>query len=293
MIEYLQLAGAITCSSLLHIIGAFYNRKTQGKRNTNAVYNMVYGIAVFLGWSVLFIVDFSFDAGVLPYSLAFAAFYALANVGLISALKTGSALLTSLLCHLSLIAVSIWGFFFWGEPFTTLIAIGLTLVVIAVFLCLYTGGKKDAEAKTKFSWKWVIYVSMAFFGNAGCTIVQRQQQRAFAYQHGNMLMFFATLCSALVFVAMWLKTDKRDTVELIKTKGYMPTVSGIANALMNVFVILLASASLSASLVFPAMSVGALALTTLFSVLALKERLRWWQWLGIVLGAVAIVTLSI
>ena len=293
MIEYLQLAGATLCSALLHTVGAFYNRKAHGKKNTNALYNMIYGVAVFLGWSVLFITDYSFDVKVLPYSLAFGIFYVLANWGLISALKTGSALLTSLLCHLSLIAVSIWGFLFWDEPFTALVAIGLALVAVAIFLCLYTGKPDKTVQKTKFSWKWLVYVALAFFGNAGCTIVQRQQQRVFSYQHGNMLMFFATLCSALVFVAMWLKTDKQDTRILIKSSGYLPAVAGLANIAMNLLVILLASASLSASLVFPAMSVGALALTTLFSVVALKERLHWWQWLGIVLGAVAIVALSV
>lgn len=293
MIEYFQLVGATVCSAMMSIVGSFYNRKTQGKNNTNAVYSMVLCLVAFVCWGALWLTDLSFNARVLPYSLAFAAFYIVAIWGKIAALRSGSPLITSLLCQLSLIAVSVWGFFFWNEPFTPLVAVGLCLVVCSIFLCLYTGKTDKNTEKTKFSWKWLVFVALAFFGNAGCTIVQRHQQKAFAYQYGNMLMFFALLCASVAFVAAWLKSDKKDTVTILKKSGYLPAITGVANVLLNVFVILLASASLSASLVFPTMSVGALALTTLFSVFALKERLRWWQWLGIAVGALAIVLLSI
>ena len=293
MIEYLHLAGATVCSAMMRIVGAFYNRKTQGKSNTNAVYSMALSFVAFVCWGVLWLTDFSFDARVLPYSLGFAVFYGAAIWGKVAAFKTGSPLITSFLCQLSLIAVSIWGFFFWNEPFTPLVAIGFCLVVCSIFLCLYSGKTDKNAEKTKFSWKWLLFVAMSFFGNAACTIVQREQQKSFDYAHGNMLMFFALLCVTVAFFALWLKTDKKDTGVILKTNGYLPAVTGVANVLLNVFVILLANASLSASLVFPTMSVGALALTTLFSVLALKERLRWWQWLGIALGAVASITLSV
>lgn len=293
MLEYFQLFGATAGTAAVSVVCALYNRRTGDKKNATAVYNLLIGIAVFIGWMVLFVTDFSFDTGVFPYVVLFASCYLTCTVGLINALKTGSVLITSLLCQLSLIAVSIWGFFFWDEPFTPLVAVGLVLVCIAIFLCLYTGKTERDEKEVKFSWKWLAFVCMAFFGNAGCTISQREQQMAFGYQHGNMLMAFATLFATLGFTVMWLKTDKKDTVAILKSNGYLPVISGIVNVFSNLLVIILASSTLSASLVFPTIAIGALALTTLFSVFAFKERLYFWQWLGIVFGAVAILLLSV
>lgn len=293
MIEYLQLIGATVCSAMMSIVGAFYARKTQGKSNTNAVYSLVLCTVAFACWSIAWLVDFSFDARVLPYALAFAVFYCTAIWGKVAAFRVGPMLITSFLCQLSLIAVSIYGFFFWGEAFTPLIGLGFVLVILSIALCLYKGKSNKSADKKSFSWKWLLCVAASFFGNAICSIVQREQQIAFDYAYGNALMFFALLCAVVIFFVVWLKTDKKDTVVLLKTNGYLPVIAGVGNVFMNVCVILLASATLSASLVFPTMSVGALALTTLFSLFAFKERLRWWQWLGILLGAIAIVILSI
>ena len=67
---------------------------------------------------------------------------------------------------------------FWGADFTPCVGVGLVLVAIALFLCIYKGKEKQAEKK-KFSLKWIIFSLIAFFGNAGCTIVQKTQQLNF------------------------------------------------------------------------------------------------------------------
>ena len=37
----------------------------------------------------------------------------------------------------------------------------------------------------------------------------------------------------------------------------------------------------------------ALSVTTVFSVLIFKEKMKWWRWCGVAVGAVAVVLLSI
>ena len=139
---YLYLISSVFFMSSSSVFGAFYNRKSAGKKDAPALYSFIYLFTVFLGWAVLFAITPSFEWKVLPYSLAFGAFYTVCQIGNINALKTGPTVLTSLMLQLSLIAVTAWGFFFWDSEFTWLVGVGLILVALALWLCLYTGKKK-------------------------------------------------------------------------------------------------------------------------------------------------------
>ena len=88
-------------------------------------------------------------------------------------------------------------------------------------------------------------------------------------------------------------SDKRDTKEIVKESGYFPFISGALNFALNLILIILASSALSPSLIYPVLAVGSLAITTVFSVFIFKEKMFWWQWIGVFLGAIAVVLLSI
>ena len=134
---------------------------------------------------------------------------------------------------------------------------------------------------------------LAFFGNAGCIIVQRAQQIVYNGQHSNMLMFFALLFSVVAYFFVYLRSDKTCSLQIIKTSWYAPVLSGVFNFLLNVFVILLVFTDLSPSLIYPVIGVGELAVVAIFSLFVFKEKMYWWQWVGVVVGAVATVLLSI
>ncbi len=291
MIEYVYLIISVLCVSSTGILGGYYSRRTTDKKDASALYGFVQLCAVFLLWCVLFAINPSFDVAVLPYSLAFAVFYAMGMIGRIFALKTGSVVVTSLIAQSSLLAVSIWGIIFWNAPFTWKVGVGLVLVAFALWLCLYTG-KKEGEANKKLSWKWLLFCLISFVGNTGCTITQRMQQTQFNGAHGNMLMLFATLCSAIVGFAVYAKSDKSDTRVLLKKEWYWPIGAAVGNVFLNVFVMLMAVSSLSPTLIYPTIAVGGLIITTCFSVLAFREKLKWWQWVGVAIGIIATAILS-
>lgn len=291
MIEYVYLIISVLCVSSTGILGGYYSRRTTDKKDASALYGFVQLCAVFLLWCVLFAINPSFDVAVLPYSLAFAVFYAMGMIGRIFALKTGSVVVTSLIAQSSLLAVSIWGIIFWSAPFTWKVGVGLVLVAFALWLCLYTG-KKEGEAHKKLSWKWLLFCLISFVGNTGCTITQRMQQTQFNGAHGNMLMLFATLCSAIVGFAVYAKSDKKDTKVLLKQEWYWPIGAAVGNVFLNVFVMLMAVSSLSPTLIYPTIAVGGLIITTCFSVLTFREKLKWWQWVGVAIGIIATAILS-
>ncbi|MBQ8283641.1 MAG: hypothetical protein IJX75_00965 [Clostridia bacterium] len=288
---YLYLVGAVLTMSSMNLLSGFFNRKNNEKKDPVALYNLIYILIVFAAWTIKFLLKPDFDAGVLWYSMAFGISFALATIGMTMGMKLGSVTLTSLMIQLSTIMATIWGFFFWNAKFTLLVALGLALVVVSMWLCLYKG--KEADKGVPITWKWFIFAMMGFLGNAGCTIIQRSQQIAYSGKYGDMLMMFAMTVAVAIFVFQYVRSDKTDTSTMLKTSSWIPALSGLSNVAMNVFVMLLATAPISSSIVYPVIAVGGLATVSLFSLFVFKEKLFWWQWLGIVVGAVAVALLSL
>ena len=271
------------------VFGKFFGRKNANIKDSSRLYNCLQLASVFTLWCILYIFNFSFDARVLPYCLLFAVCFTVCNIGIINSLRHGPMTLTSLFSSLSLILTTVWGFAFWDDEVTVVVAVGLVLVVTSIYLCLYTGKKEEK----KISLKWVLFILMAFFGNAGCSIVQRTQQMNFDGQHKYMLMTFATFLSALSCLIIYLKGSKTDTGDILKKSWYLPTMAGSCNVVLNLFVMFLASSPLSPSFIYPVIGVGGLMVVTLFSLFVFKEKLKWQQWVGIALGTIATVLLSI
>lgn len=287
--DYLYLIASVLFNSSAGILGGYYNRKNEGRRDTTAIYNLIQLASVFIGWVLIFLTDISFEIRVLPYALLFAAAFTGVMIGQLNALKTGPIALTSLMVQLSLIGTTVWGFFFWDSPVTVFVILGLILVALSLVLCLCSGKKEEH----KISLRWLFWVGLAFVSNAVCSITQRTQQMAFDGKHGSMLMVFATFFSLICCLVLYLRSDRSDSKVIFKSSWYFPSAAGFCNALLNLFIILLATSSISPSLVYPANSVGVLMITTLFSLFAFREKLSKRQWIGILLGAVATALLSI
>lgn len=284
---YLTLA-VITCSSS-SVCGKLFHRQVGKRRDSGIFYNFMLVISVFVGWGVLFATAPSFDAGVLLYSALFATCYAACQFGTIQALRHGPATLTALFNSLSLILTAIWGLIFWGADLTVFVVVGLLLVICSVTLCVYSKGTEEKP----ISPKWLFYVTLAFSGNAGCSIVQRTQQMQYAGQHGNLLMLFATGFCAIFYLLIFLKSDRSDAKVMLKRSGWIPVCAGVCNLILNLMAILMASTDLSPSLIYPLIGVGGLSIVTVFSLVVFKEKMSRRQWLGVAVGAVAVVLLSI
>jgi drug/metabolite transporter (DMT)-like permease len=189
-----------------------------------------------------------------------------------------------------MISTSIWGFFFWNSPVTLPVISGLVLVVVALVLCLYNG--KSADSEKKISTKWLLFISLYFIGNSLGSITQRTQQINYESAYGDFLMVVATAVSLIVCLVFYLRSDRSDTKKILRSSGYIPAICGALNFVINLVIIILAT-QLSASVVYPVMMIGALAITGIFSIFIFKEKMRWWQWLGVAVGALAIILLSI
>jgi len=70
------------------------------------------------------------------------------------------------------------------------------------------------------------------------------------------------------------------------------TLCGVANGVVN-YLVLVLSNRLPASVMFPIISAGGVVLASLIAIFFYKEKLQWQQWLGMLLGILAIVALNL
>lgn len=281
---YLSLSVILIASS--SIIGGTYTRKNTGRKSFSALYNLLFTFSALIGWGVISLFSFTFNATIIWYSLLFGIFYVITNVSFLIALKNGPVSLTSLFLQLSLIGVTIWGFIFWGDDITLIIIIGLILAVISIFFILYQKNER------KINSKWLLACLIMFISNLSCTIIQKEQALNYDEGCGNMFMFFALLFSVIFSFILFMFSDKSDTKIIIKTSSIFPLLAGILNALQNFFVILMAT-KLPSGVVYPVLSVGGLAISILASLILFKEKLKWTQWFGIIFGTISILLLQL
>ena len=288
--SYFHLAGALFASVMQTLFATLYNRKNATYRDITPLYNVINFGALSLLWGCMFLSAPTFHFGTLFYSLGFSVGFAMACIGLVNALNAGPISLTSLILQFSCIGSTIWGFFFWDTKITTLVIIGLVLVCISLVLCLYSGKQKGGN---KISGKWLFYVTMCFVGNLVCMIVQKEHQMRYDGAYGNQLMLVAMLFALILSIVIYLRSDRADSRVLLKRAWFWPVLAGISNLLLNFFMMRLAISSLSPGLIYPSVAVVPLVMTTIISFFAFGEKLKWSQWIGIAVGVVAILTLSI
>lgn len=286
---YLILTAATIFMSCNGIGATFYNRKNSSFKEAAKIYNLLILGTVFLCWLIKFLTNPVFDFTVIIYSLIFTVGYTTAMLSSVRAYREGSMTLSSLIMQLSMISTTIWGFIFWGSKITATVIVGLFLVIVALVFCLYTGKVGKGEKK-RISAKWLLFISLFFVGNSVGTITQRTQQIDFNTAYGDFFMTVATAVSFAVCLFVYLKSDKSDTKKILEGSWYVPILCGVFNFLQNLFVIILATL-LSANIVYPVLMIGSLAVTSIFSIAIFKERMNWWQWVGVVLGAIAIALL--
>ncbi len=92
----LYLIMAMTFSAMITVDSRLYNQRNRERSHVTCFYNLLASCSASLGWLALFVFDFSFDVGILPYSLIYGFGYTAFTVGMLGALKHGSTSLTGL-----------------------------------------------------------------------------------------------------------------------------------------------------------------------------------------------------
>lgn len=283
MLNVIFLIAIILGVSGQNIVKKPYTQKMGG----SGVYffNAILSAAALLFFAVT-ATKLDFDLSFIPYSIGFAASYAIATVFLVLAIAYGSLSLTSLFFSYSLMIPTLYGLVFLKDDISVVFILGLALLVVSLFLA----NKNDKKAK--FSFKWIICVILAFLGNGMCTVVQNMQQVAFDGVYKNEFMIVALAIVALVMSIMSLIKERKAMKVYAKAGWHWALICGLLNGMVNLFVMIL-SRSMPVSVMFPLISAGGLVVTYLVSRFVYKESLTKLQFVGFILGLAAVVFLNI
>ncbi len=284
MINALLIISVVIGLSLQQITKKSFNKKADGR-----------GVISFSAFTSLFAALFfvfqlklplQFDIAVIPYALLFGLGYGSCTVCSVLAIFNGSLSLTSLITSYSLIIPTLYGMLFLNEKISAFLIVGLILLLISLFLINFVKGD------SKISIKWLIYVTVAFIGNGMCSTVQKVQQLDFDSKYKAEFMVLSLFIIVAVLLIVALITEKQDITHSIK-KGVIPiALCGIANGVVNLFVMML-STRMSASVMFPLVSAGSIILTYFISRIWYKEKLNLFQNIGFILGVASVVFLNL
>ena len=303
MWEWILLACSVMCMCINNV-GSKTNKAKGGGRFLNVTITSF--IAAVILWIIVAVVDEKVSMNMLIYALIFAVFGVFGKCMGYLAYEKGSMLATTLFSNSSLIVVVVFGVFFFQEPFELLTGIGIIGVIASLVLFALAGdsdklkedGIKVAEKKKhSINFIWLLCCLGIVLANSAISISTKIRQvnvggaNVFAY----MALCYTLMCiiSALVYGFIQIKATSLKA-DIVNVKACVPSLlmQSFGNAGCNVLVTILAARMLGAVL-YPVNTGGGLVLTVLCGFLFFKEKKTWKNILGIALGIVSIVILSL
>lgn len=249
------------------------------------VFSVVSVISTALYFSINAGSDFIFSWDYVPYSIGFGISYTVSFLAFMYAIKEGSLALTSLALSYSLVIPTLFGVIFLGEDLTLISIVGIVFLLLSLYLINYEKGEK------KITLKWIFYTLLTALGNGFCSVFMKMQQINQNFQYRNEFMV-SGLIIVIIVSFVFAFVNNRDKFSLcLKPAILLPIGCGLANALSNFCSLKLSP--LPVSFVSPICSAGGILGTGAISLLIYKERFNLKQILGIILGTLSVVFLSL
>lgn len=269
--------------SVQHIAKKAYGRVSSGVFSFSAI-SALTAATIFIATAN----GLHFNTGTIIYSVLFAVTFSLGTVCSFMAIRTGPLSLSSLIAQCSLVIPTIYGLLFLNEPIKTTMIAGIILLLISIFLL----NMKGNDENTKISFTWAVFTFLSFLGNGVCSVVQKVHQIESGGLYKSELMIIAYAITAVLLICFAWFSEKGDIVQNIK-KGFLYSlVCGLANGIVNFFVLMLAT-RMAASVMFPVISAGGIVTTSLIAVTVYREKLALNQKLALILGIAAILVLNL
>ncbi len=283
MMSYILLTATILGVTAQGIVSKQYCIKV--KYQNSMMYSAVAAFFAMLFFVFCSIGTFSFDSGILPYSIAFGGFYCMSLFGGLNAIRTGPLSISVLVNQCGLIIPTLYGILWLGDDIGVCGYVGIALLFAAL---AFVNLKNE---KMQFSRSWFFWLAVQFVGNGMCSTVQKMQQMKFVGAYKNEYMIIALLLVTLVSLIAGLCGNKNVGRSILGALRYAP-LQGIANGAVNLFVMML-TALLPTAILFPSISAGGMMITFVIALTIYKERLSKIQILGYLSGIASVILLNI
>lgn len=230
-------------------------------------------------------------------TLLFALLFGVVNyvyqVSYSSAFRAGPVSLTSIICNFNMIVIIPFGALVFKEEIGPYQWIGFALVAVAMILL----NKQNNEAEKKANLKW-LFLSLLTMVTSGFTgILQSAYGKYFPSEEKDSFIVISYVIAALLcfITALAIKKAKKTDLFKVDPKFFCGiAIIGVALSLYNTLIIeIQARAYFTSAVLFPVLSVLNFITTLAASILFLKERIRLRQWIGVLVGTVAVVLMNL
>ena len=233
-----------------------------------------------------------FDTNALLWGCVYGVTQALFILFKTAAMNSGPVSITTLIGNCSLVVSVVVCFILWEEPISLADVIGLVLLMLGLTLTTY---KKSSGTFTK---KWAVFSFLFLVLGAGVGITFKAFGKSGGMAHTSDMMIVAAFVMLISYTVICLfvggfalnptsheKKEKRLFIILA-------LVSGLLSCLYNRLNIYL-SGTLDGVIFFPSFNGGVVVLSTVFSIIILKEKLSAKQLVGLLLGIAGICIIGI
>ncbi len=236
---------------------------------------------------------FYFPVEMVPYALVNVVFYSCGFYFTFVAFKEGPFGLTRLIANFSLLFPIFYGIFFLDEPAGVFTYVGIVMIVAAMFMMNYKKkGSGEEKEDGRITLKWFIFIMISTVANGFISIVTRMQQIKFEDSCSNEFQMISVGGSFLFLAVVGLIHDRKNIGYVLKHGTLYGAAAGILNGAKN-FTILFIYQHLPISTVSPLKAGLGIIASFLLSVIAYKEKYSVLQKIGVAVGAVAVVLLTI
>ena len=275
---------AVTAQTLENVIQKRYDLNADPHKLSLWMYSLMLAVSALPVFLLQLRGDLYFDAQTLLYGAVFAGCYFAAMLFTIKAVGEGSLALTALFLSYSLVIPAAIGVLLLHEELTLIHIVGFLLLLVSLYFVGRPGGQ------VRITGKWVLYIAVAVFGNGLC-VASQKMYLVHSGGRGRALFMITALTMIITALAVICACKKGFSRLTLRNGAPLAVLYGVANGLMNTFVMLLAA--YPASVVFPTISGGGIILTYLISRFVYKERLSSDQNIGFVIGVLAVITLNL
>lgn len=294
MTDILILAVSMLACLGGNVTKKFYTDRTEDSLSGGFIFN-----AVTCGVSALVLLSMGGFGSVSLFTLLlgvlFGAITALQGVASVAAFGCGPMSYTTVITSFSTLITALSGAMFFDEHLDAIQIVGIALVLASFVLAV----KQDDEKKSA-NLKWLLLCIVAFVMTGGIGIMQKVHQSSVYREELNAFLIVAfavaTLSCSLIALFLRMREHRKESGKpAVPQKEWflllvLMLISGVCVALNNKFNLYL-SGVMDSAVFFPTVNGGGLVLSTLAAVILFKERLTAKQWIGILLGTVAVVLL--
>ena len=281
---------------ILSVVAASFNSivlNKSGANNKNCIFK--FNFLCSLVWCIILFLTNNCNLHINQQILFWGALYGIAQSCFLifktAAMSTGSVAVTTLVGNSSLLISTFASLVIWKESVTLTDILGLALLCLSIFLCIYEKSEK------RYSSKWKYYAFFFFIFAASVGLIYKGFGKAGNIEYCGDMMLFSSIIMTLInlIISFGIKEKYRLNKSVVSnTKRFLLFAlgSGLLSCLYNRLNIELAG-DIDGIIFFPCFNGGVVILSALFSFIFLKEKLSLYQKTGICIGVISICIIGI